>query len=35
MHKGTLMLRDEPQAVIDAYTKFLKVGETATTMEDF
>ena len=35
MHKGQLMLRGEPQDVIDAYTKFLKVGETATTMEDF
>jgi ABC-type polysaccharide/polyol phosphate transport system ATPase subunit len=35
MHKGTLMMRDQPQAVIDAYTKFLKVGETPATMEDF
>ncbi|MDP9183500.1 MAG: ABC transporter ATP-binding protein [Actinomycetota bacterium] len=35
MHKGELMLREEPQKVIDAYTKFMKVGETAQTMEDF
>jgi ABC-type polysaccharide/polyol phosphate transport system ATPase subunit len=35
MHKGTLMMRGEPQAVIDAYTHFLKVGETPATMEDF
>jgi ABC-type polysaccharide/polyol phosphate transport system ATPase subunit len=34
MHKGELKMQDEPQAVIDAYTKFLDVGETALTMED-
>jgi ABC-type polysaccharide/polyol phosphate transport system ATPase subunit len=34
MHKGELQMQDEPQAVIDAYTKFLDVGETALTMED-
>jgi ABC-type polysaccharide/polyol phosphate transport system ATPase subunit len=34
MHKGELKLQDEPQAVIDAYTRFLDVGETALTMED-
>lgn len=35
MHKGELMMRDKPQEVINAYTKFLKVGETPATMEDF
>jgi ABC-type polysaccharide/polyol phosphate transport system ATPase subunit len=34
MHKGELKLQDEPQAVIDAYTRVLDVGETALTMED-
>jgi ABC-type polysaccharide/polyol phosphate transport system ATPase subunit len=34
MHKGVLQMQDEPQTVIDAYTKFLDVGETALTMED-
>jgi hypothetical protein len=29
------MMRDKPQPVIDAYTHFLKVGETPATMEDF
>ena len=35
MHQGELMMRGEPQPIIDAYTTFLKVGETPTTMEDF
>jgi len=35
MHKGELMMRDKPQQVISAYTRFLKVGETPATMEDF
>ena len=34
MHKGELRMWDEPQAVIDAYTAFLEVGEDALTMED-
>jgi hypothetical protein len=27
-------MQDEPQKVIDAYTKFLDVGEDALTMEE-
>jgi ABC-type polysaccharide/polyol phosphate transport system ATPase subunit len=34
LHKGKLMLRADPQTCIDAYTKFLEVGENAFTMED-
>jgi ABC-type polysaccharide/polyol phosphate transport system ATPase subunit len=34
MHKGDLQMEGEPQAVIDAYTQFLEVGEDALTMED-
>ncbi|MEA2422538.1 MAG: teichoic acid transport system ATP-binding protein [Thermoleophilaceae bacterium] len=34
MHKGELQMQGEPQAVIDAYTEFLEVGEDALTMED-
>jgi ABC-type polysaccharide/polyol phosphate transport system ATPase subunit len=34
MHRGELKLRDEPEAVIDAYTEFLDVGQDAVTMED-
>jgi ABC-type polysaccharide/polyol phosphate transport system ATPase subunit len=34
MHKGELRMHDEPEAVVDAYTKFLDVGEDAFTMED-
>jgi ABC-type polysaccharide/polyol phosphate transport system ATPase subunit len=34
MHKGELRMMDEPQAVVDAYTEFLEVGEDALTMED-
>jgi ABC-type polysaccharide/polyol phosphate transport system ATPase subunit len=34
MHKGELQMQGEPQAVIDAYTQFLDVGEDALTMED-
>jgi ABC-type polysaccharide/polyol phosphate transport system ATPase subunit len=34
MHKGQMRMWDEPKAVIDAYTKFLGVGEDAVTMED-
>jgi ABC-type polysaccharide/polyol phosphate transport system ATPase subunit len=34
MHRGELRMWDEPDAVIDAYTEFLDVGEDAVTMED-
>ncbi|MCL1897212.1 MAG: ABC transporter ATP-binding protein [Micrococcales bacterium] len=34
MHKGKLMLHADPETCIKAYTKFLKVGENAFTMED-
>lgn len=34
MHKGTLMMRSDPQAVIAAYSKFLEVGEEAFSLED-
>jgi len=34
MHKGKLMLHADPDACIKAYTEFLQVGETPTTMED-
>jgi len=34
LHKGTLMMDGEPKDVIDAYTKFLEVGQDALTMED-
>ncbi len=34
MHQGELQMQGEPQAVIDAYTEFLDVGEDALTMED-
>jgi ABC-type polysaccharide/polyol phosphate transport system ATPase subunit len=34
MHSGELRMWDEPDAVVDAYTEFLEVGEDAFTMED-
>ncbi len=34
MHKGELRLWDDPDAVIEAYTRYLDVGEDAFTMED-
>ncbi len=34
LHKGELMLQGPPDEVIAAYTKFLKVGEDAFTLED-
>jgi teichoic acid transport system ATP-binding protein len=34
MHKGELRMWDEPEAVVDAYTEFLEVGDDALTMED-
>jgi lipopolysaccharide transport system ATP-binding protein/teichoic acid transport system ATP-binding protein len=34
MDKGKLMMRGEPHAVVDEYTKFVRVGPTAYTLED-
>jgi ABC-type polysaccharide/polyol phosphate transport system ATPase subunit len=34
MHLGELKMQGAPDEVIDAYTEFLEVGETALTMED-
>lgn len=34
IHKGQLMMHGSPDECIDAYSKFLQVGETAFTMED-
>jgi ABC-type polysaccharide/polyol phosphate transport system ATPase subunit len=34
MHKGQLAMRDEPETVIAAYTRFLDVGETDIALED-
>ncbi len=34
LHRGELRMWDEPDAVVDAYTEFLEVGEDAFTMED-
>ena len=34
IHKGELRMWDDPEAVVDAYTEFLEVGEDAFTMED-
>jgi ABC-type polysaccharide/polyol phosphate transport system ATPase subunit len=34
LHGGELRMYDEPDAVIDAYTTFLEVGEDAFTLED-
>ncbi|WP_116947239.1 ABC transporter ATP-binding protein [Jiangella endophytica] len=34
MHKGKLMMHGEPDEVIAAYSKFLKVGEDAFSLED-
>ena len=31
---GVLRMWDEPDAVIDAYTEFLEVGQDAVTLED-
>ena len=35
LHKGKLVGRGTPDEMIEAYTKFLKVGEDAFTLEDF
>jgi ABC-type polysaccharide/polyol phosphate transport system ATPase subunit len=34
MDHGVLRMWDEPEAVIDAYTEFLEVGQDAVTLED-
>jgi ABC-type polysaccharide/polyol phosphate transport system ATPase subunit len=34
MHNGRLAMRDDPDAVIDAYTRFLDVGESEVALED-
>lgn len=34
LHKGQLMMEGQPDEVIQAYTKFLQVGEDAFTFED-
>ena len=34
MHKGKLMMHDTPERCIEAYTKFLKVGEEAFALDD-
>ncbi|HTE60505.1 MAG TPA: ABC transporter ATP-binding protein, partial [Solirubrobacteraceae bacterium] len=34
MNNGELRMWDEPEAVIDAYTEFLEVGQDAVTLED-
>jgi ABC-type polysaccharide/polyol phosphate transport system ATPase subunit len=34
LHQGTLMMQGPPQDVVDAYTEFLQIGETAVTLED-
>ena len=31
---GIMRMRDEPEAVVDAYTEFLEVGQDAVTLED-
>jgi ABC-type polysaccharide/polyol phosphate transport system ATPase subunit len=35
LHKGELIRRGQPDEIIEAYTRFLRVGEDAITMEDF
>jgi ABC-type polysaccharide/polyol phosphate transport system ATPase subunit len=34
MHRGVMRMWDEPEAVVDAYTEFLEVGQDAVTLED-
>jgi lipopolysaccharide transport system ATP-binding protein/teichoic acid transport system ATP-binding protein len=34
MDRGVMRMWDEPEAVIDAYTEFLEVGQDAVTLED-
>jgi ABC-type polysaccharide/polyol phosphate transport system ATPase subunit len=35
LHGGKLIRQGEPDDIIDAYTRFLQVGEDALTLEDF
>jgi ABC-type polysaccharide/polyol phosphate transport system ATPase subunit len=35
MHKGEVVATDEPEKIIEAYSKFLKVGNINAIMEDF
>ncbi len=35
LNRGTMMLRGEPERVIAEYTRFVKVGESAYTLEEF
>ena len=35
MHKGRLLMQGPSDEVVAAYTRFLKVGETPTSLEDF
>ncbi len=34
MDKGVMRMWDEPEAVVDAYTEYLEVGQDAVTLED-
>lgn len=34
LHKGRIMMHASPEECIDAYTQFVKVGKTPSTMED-
>jgi lipopolysaccharide transport system ATP-binding protein/teichoic acid transport system ATP-binding protein len=34
MDRGVMRMWDEPEAVVDAYTEFLEVGQDAVTLED-
>ncbi len=34
MDQGVMRMWDEPEAVVDAYTEFLEVGQDAVTLED-
>jgi len=34
MHHGRIMMRGEPEQVVDAYMNFLEVGQTAITQEE-
>ncbi len=34
LHKGEVMMHDTPEACIDAYTTFVKVGKTPRTMDE-
>jgi hypothetical protein len=34
MDRGQLRMWDEPEAVVNAYTEFLEVGQDAVTLEE-